>query len=261
MGVALPANRPAAVRSGAAWQSSWPIAEALQQSAAPADAGGDATAFDRSVLILVHEGAMAPQVTDQGVQLRSEAGVGYRLRLRHAGNLAQIGEALAAVRPEVVVIDAHLIETIGSSTVRHLLERSVRWLIGWSTPSQRWAELVLQLELRGCLDWRQSTAEMARTFDAVMAGELWFPRWVMQWLYLSALNAARLEAAPAFQFQTTASTSPLTEREAQVLLLMRDGLTNKEIGARLGISANTVKKHLTHAFDKRGLHHRRQGLF
>ncbi len=41
-------------------------------------------------------------------------------------------------------------------------------------------------------------------------------------------------------------------------MLMRRGLTNKVIATRLGISVNTVKKHLSSVFDKRGLHRRRQ---
>ncbi len=50
----------------------------------------------------------------------------------------------------------------------------------------------------------------------------------------------------------------LMVREDGVLMLMRRGLTNKVIATRLGISVNTVKKHLSSVFDKRGLHRRRQ---
>jgi DNA-binding NarL/FixJ family response regulator len=45
----------------------------------------------------------------------------------------------------------------------------------------------------------------------------------------------------------------LTAREAQVLLQVDRGLTNLEIAADLGISANTVKRHLEHIFDKLGV--------
>jgi len=70
---------------------------------------------------------------------------------------------------------------------------------------------------------------------------------------LSALREGRAESA-----ETPGGS--LTPREAQSLELMRQGLTNKQIALRLQISVNTVKKHLKNAFDKRGLHTRRQGL-
>ena len=46
------------------------------------------------------------------------------------------------------------------------------------------------------------------------------------------------------------STSELTAQEAQVVFLVRDGLTNSEIGARLFISPRTVEWHLRNIFNK-----------
>ena len=48
----------------------------------------------------------------------------------------------------------------------------------------------------------------------------------------------------------TASAPVLTQRERDVLSLLADGLGNKQIAARLGISTNTVKTHLELLFDK-----------
>ena len=42
----------------------------------------------------------------------------------------------------------------------------------------------------------------------------------------------------------------LTAREREVLLMVRDGLPNKTIARRLGISERTVKAHLTHTFQR-----------
>jgi two-component system, NarL family, nitrate/nitrite response regulator NarL len=47
------------------------------------------------------------------------------------------------------------------------------------------------------------------------------------------------------------ATAPaLTQREQQILELLADGLGNKQIAARLGITTNTVKTHLELLFDK-----------
>ena len=47
-----------------------------------------------------------------------------------------------------------------------------------------------------------------------------------------------------------------TEREEQIVKLIRQGLTNKEIAQRLGIVEDTVKKHLQHIYDKLGVRRR-----
>jgi DNA-binding NarL/FixJ family response regulator len=51
----------------------------------------------------------------------------------------------------------------------------------------------------------------------------------------------------------TAVGTVLSNRELQILTLLADGLVNKQIAARLGISTNTVKTHLELLFDKLGV--------
>ncbi|MEU4270612.1 response regulator transcription factor [Streptomyces sp. NPDC026092] len=52
----------------------------------------------------------------------------------------------------------------------------------------------------------------------------------------------------------------LTEREAEVLALVADGLSNQEIGARLSISTATVKTHINNLFAKIGVRDRVQAV-
>jgi DNA-binding NarL/FixJ family response regulator len=57
--------------------------------------------------------------------------------------------------------------------------------------------------------------------------------------------------------QRTSGEAPvgtvLSNREREILALLADGLVNKQIAARLGISTNTVKTHLELLFDKLGV--------
>ena len=53
---------------------------------------------------------------------------------------------------------------------------------------------------------------------------------------------------------------PLTPREFDVLELLADGLTNREIAAQLGISHHTVKFHLTSLMDKLDVHSRTEAV-
>ena len=55
--------------------------------------------------------------------------------------------------------------------------------------------------------------------------------------------------------------SLLSRREQQVVLLLEEGLTNREIGARLSLSRHTVKNYLLKIFDKLGLSNRVELLF
>ena len=50
----------------------------------------------------------------------------------------------------------------------------------------------------------------------------------------------------------------LTPRETEVLILVRQGLANKQIARRLGISERTVKAHLTSTFQRIGVADRTQ---
>jgi DNA-binding NarL/FixJ family response regulator len=52
------------------------------------------------------------------------------------------------------------------------------------------------------------------------------------------------------QGQSPADGGALTAREQQILQLIRDGLSNKEIASRLHISPSTVKNHVHHLLDK-----------
>lgn len=53
---------------------------------------------------------------------------------------------------------------------------------------------------------------------------------------------------------------PLTERELEVLKLIGQGLSNKEIGERLGMSINTVKTHIKNIYGKLGVKRRTQAV-
>jgi pimeloyl-ACP methyl ester carboxylesterase/DNA-binding CsgD family transcriptional regulator len=48
----------------------------------------------------------------------------------------------------------------------------------------------------------------------------------------------------------------LTRRERETLALLREGASNAQIGARLGISEKTVRNHLSHMYEKLGVHSR-----
>ncbi len=52
----------------------------------------------------------------------------------------------------------------------------------------------------------------------------------------------------------------ITPRELEILTLIAQGLSNREIAARLFVSENTVKTHCSRAFDKLGARRRTQAV-
>lgn len=52
----------------------------------------------------------------------------------------------------------------------------------------------------------------------------------------------------------------LTDRENQVLKLIADGLTNREISGNLSISESTVENHIHHIYAKLGISNRAQAV-
>jgi DNA-binding NarL/FixJ family response regulator len=55
-------------------------------------------------------------------------------------------------------------------------------------------------------------------------------------------------------------TFGLSDRELEVLQLLADGNTNKDIAAKLFISTQTVKTHIAHIFEKLGVKDRTEAV-
>jgi LuxR family maltose regulon positive regulatory protein len=79
---------------------------------------------------------------------------------------------------------------------------------------------------------------------------------------LAAFPVAEPEPAAPTGSQTQGSglIEPLSERELQVLHLIAEGLTNREIAARLFLSLNTVKGHTRNIYGKLNVHSRTQAV-
>ena len=70
----------------------------------------------------------------------------------------------------------------------------------------------------------------------------------------SASAVGRREAAQAQLVE------PITDREMEVLRLLADGLSNREIAHTLFITVNTVKNHLRNIYGKLGVNSRTQAV-
>jgi DNA-binding NarL/FixJ family response regulator len=78
--------------------------------------------------------------------------------------------------------------------------------------------------------------------------------------YVAARVLEQFRSATTSDLAPTSAFAPLTDRELEILRKVSDGLTNAEIGYALGISAQTVKNHVTSILRKLAVNDRTQAV-
>jgi DNA-binding NarL/FixJ family response regulator len=71
-----------------------------------------------------------------------------------------------------------------------------------------------------------------------------------------AAGAGRTPRQPEAHRGVSFGWASLTATEVKIAVLVRDGLTNREIGTRLYVSPRTVQTHVSHILQKTGLRFR-----
>ncbi|MEV1063107.1 response regulator transcription factor [Streptomyces sp. NPDC050263] len=112
----------------------------------------------------------------------------------------------------------------------------------------------LKAGARGYLTKDAGGDEIVRAVHSVLSGDAGLSPSVQRRL-LERLSAPEPEPA-----QPPVPPDGLTPREAEVLVLIADGLSNPEIARRLSVSTATVKTHINNIFTKTGLKGRAQAV-
>jgi DNA-binding NarL/FixJ family response regulator len=101
---------------------------------------------------------------------------------------------------------------------------------------------LLALGVHGFVSYTQID-KLSRAVDRISQGELWFAP--------SVLEAYAQRSIASLNNVTQSPTGQaITQRESQILELVKRRLSNKEIGAVLNIQESTVKFHLSNVFSK-----------
>ncbi|MGH2820512.1 MAG: response regulator [Actinomycetota bacterium] len=155
--------------------------------------------------------------------------------------------ALASqTQPDVILMDLHMPEVDGIQATRLILEgrpgTSIVILTSFSEKGK-----ILQALDAGAVGYLLKDAEpdeLLRGIQAAARGESPLAPKAAR-----AVLSARSEMRPGAE---------LTEREREMLVLLAEGLGNKQMARRLRISEKTVKAHLTNAFRRIGVSDRTQ---
>jgi len=177
------------------------------------------------------------------------------------GTAADGHEALALalkLRPDVVLMDLRMPRCDGIEATRLLREHDagIKVLVLTTYADDRSVIDALRAGARGYLTKDAGAAEIRAALERVTSGQPAIDPAVQQHL-LDAITAGGPgpDAEPAPKFP-----DGLTAREAEVLCLIAQGLSNAEIADRLMVSQTTVKSHVNHVFAKIGVRARAQAV-
>jgi DNA-binding NarL/FixJ family response regulator len=172
---------------------------------------------------------------------------GFRRILEDETDLEVVGEAsdgAEAVRladelhPRVVVMDCALPNMNGLDATRRILEKSPATLVLMLSmhPEATWVRQSLEAGARGYILKNAVDLELGTAIRRVAAGEV-------------VLDPQVENPRPLKGERHT-----LTRRELEILQMIAQGKSNKEIAAELSLSANTVAVHRANIMEALGIH-------
>lgn len=164
------------------------------------------------------------------------------------GTLAEAFAVLSRSAVDIVLLDFDLEQDTGTRFIASATAIGYRGKILMVTAGMSPLDVTVarKLGISGIFLKHSSPATLLQAIRAVAAGEEWIDPKVTQ----SGTDTAK----PGVQ----AAKQPLTRREHEVLRNIFEGLTNKEIAYRIGVSQSSVKATLQDLFEKTGVRTRSQ---
>jgi DNA-binding NarL/FixJ family response regulator len=175
--------------------------------------------------------------------------------LRASGDcvvVAEAGDGVGAIeqahvfRPDVAVVDISMPRLNGMEVVRRLATElpRTRVLVLTMHEEEEYVLRVVRAGASGYLVKHAATAELLNAIRAIAGGGVWFGPYATRVIAEQLQQPNRVPADPY---------GALSPREREVLHLVVDGLTIKEIAQRLGISTKTAENHRGRVLAKLGV--------
>jgi DNA-binding NarL/FixJ family response regulator len=159
-------------------------------------------------------------------------------RLNVVGEASDGDQALAKARelqPDVVLMDISMPRINGLAVTEMLRKEApkVKILVLSVHNNKEYIFRIIQAGAHGYVSKEASPEELLQAIETVHAGETFFSPEIAR----AALNKLISNGGKKEPF------SQLTDREREVLILIAEGQSNKEIASKLGIGVRTIETH------------------
>lgn len=183
--------------------------------------------------------------------------MGLRQLIERHPEVAIIGEAATGLEaisiakehtPDVVLMDVSMPELNGIEAARRLHEElpEVRVVIVSMHSDRRYVLEALRAGVRGYLLKDSSPEEIFRAIQKVMSNQVYLSPQINEQVIAGFVQQGNSTAPSAFDI--------LSGREREVLQLLAEGKSTKQIADLLNLSAKTVETHRMHIMDKLDIH-------
>ena len=167
---------------------------------------------------------------------------------------SSVVRALEKKRPQVAIISARLQDgpVAGLKVLQELraAQHSVPTVLLLDSQDR---ELIIEgfrAGARGVFCRSKPFEALCKCIQVVSQGQIWADTTELQYVLEALAKTTRLPVDKSF------GSAALTKRETEVIALVADGLTNREIAQQLGLSTHTVRNYLFRIFDKIGVSNR-----
>jgi DNA-binding NarL/FixJ family response regulator len=181
---------------------------------------------------------------------------GFRAILQKIEGFAVVGEAgdgiealrlIESEKPDVVLLDITMPGLSGLEVASRISQKwpGVRAIMLSMHASEEFVLMALRAGAAGYLIKEAGPEELETAIRTVASGETYLSPSVSKHVVSGYLQRVRTPSNPVDQ---------LTPRQKEVLQLIAEGMTNKEIARRLNISGKTVESHRTQLMERLDIH-------
>jgi DNA-binding NarL/FixJ family response regulator len=156
----------------------------------------------------------------------------------------------AGVGVDLVLLDLNMPGVQGFSGLMYLRAQypHVPVVIVSATEDPKTIRRCLELKASGFIPKSQPAVAIRSALKAVLAGGIWTP------------PGLDIEADPSAMSPAAAKLAALTPQQMRVLMMLGEGLLNKQIAYKLDVSEATVKAHVSAILQKLGVDSRTQAV-